>query len=137
MTDSLGWTRRGPSFAAVLLLAALGTQAQAQEPPLVRILKQELQRNFGILKQKATQHWLAILEPAEVWCSDVFDWNRLFAHEGFKALDMVQRVVRRNGVELATTRCPIRLDGQILKSSKGAPRLGADTEPIRKEFSLT
>jgi len=91
----------------------------------------------GILKQKATQHWLAILEPAEVWCSDVFDWNRLFAHEGFKALDMVQRVVRRHGVELATHRSPIRLDGQILKSSKGAPRLGADTEPIRKEFSLT
>ncbi len=52
MTNSLGW-RRGPSFAVVLLLAALGTPAQAQEPPLVRILKQELQRNFGILKQKA------------------------------------------------------------------------------------
>lgn len=91
----------------------------------------------SILKQQATEHWLAILEPADVWCSDVFDWNRLFAHEGFKALDMVQRVARREGVELATTRCPIRLDGQILKSSKGAPRLGADTEQIRREFSLT
>ena len=53
MIQSLGWTRRGPSFAVVLLLAALGTPTQAQEPPLVRILKQELQRNFGILKQKA------------------------------------------------------------------------------------
>lgn len=90
----------------------------------------------SILKQQTTEHWLAILEPADVWCSDVFDWNRLFAHEGFKVLDMVQRVARRDGVELATTRCPIRLDGQTLKSSKGAPRLGADTEHIRKEFSL-
>jgi crotonobetainyl-CoA:carnitine CoA-transferase CaiB-like acyl-CoA transferase len=91
----------------------------------------------SILKQQATEHWLAILEPADVWCSDVFDWNKLFAHEGFKALDMVQQVARRGGVGLATTRCPIRLDGQILKSSVGAPRLGADTEQIRKEFSLT
>lgn len=91
----------------------------------------------SILKQQTTEHWLAILEPADVWCSDVFDWNRLFAHEGFKALEMVQRVSRRDGVELDTTRCPIRLDGQILTSKKGAPKLGADTEQIRKEFSLT
>jgi crotonobetainyl-CoA:carnitine CoA-transferase CaiB-like acyl-CoA transferase len=91
----------------------------------------------GILKEQTTEYWLAILEPADVWCSDVFDWNRLFDHEGFKALEMVQRVSRRDGVELDTTRCPIRLDGQILKSGKGAPKLGADSERIRKEFSLT
>jgi len=89
-----------------------------------------------LFKQGTTEHWLSILEPADVWCSDVLDWNRLFAHEGFKALDMVQRVKRREGVELETTRCPIRLDGQVLKSGKGAPRLGADTERIRREFSL-
>src|SRR5258707_15131184 len=89
-----------------------------------------------LLNQQTTQHWLAILEPADVWCSDVLDWNRLFAHEGFKALHMVQRVKRAEGVELDTTRCPIRLDGEILNSTKGAPRLGADTEQIRKEISL-
>jgi CoA:oxalate CoA-transferase len=90
-----------------------------------------------LFQQRPTGHWLSILEPADVWCADVFDWNQLFAHEGFKVLDMVQRVKRRDGVELDTTRCPIRLDGQVLKSTKGAPRLGADTEHIRKEFSLT
>jgi CoA:oxalate CoA-transferase len=90
-----------------------------------------------LLQQRPTGHWLGILEPADVWCADVFDWNQLFAHEGFRVLDMVQRVKRREGVELDTTRCPIRLDGQVLKSAKGAPRLGADTEHIRKEFSLT
>ena len=89
-----------------------------------------------LLKTQATEYWLKILEPADIWCADVFDWNRLFAHEGFKTLDMVQRVKRRDGVELDTTRCPIRLDGQVLKSAKGAPRLGSDTEKIRKEFSL-
>ena len=89
------------------------------------------------LKQQSTEHWLAILEPADVWCADVLDWNELFAHEGFAVLDMVQRVKRREGVELDTTRCPIRLDGEVLKSARGAPALGADTERIRKEFSLS
>jgi crotonobetainyl-CoA:carnitine CoA-transferase CaiB-like acyl-CoA transferase len=91
----------------------------------------------AILRRQTTEHWLAILELADVWCSNVLDWNRLFAHEGFKALEMVQRVSRGDGVELETTRCPIRLDGNILKSDKGAPRLGEDTEQIREEFSLT
>lgn len=90
----------------------------------------------GVLKQQTTKHWLSILEPADVWCSDVFDWNKLFAHEGFKVLEMVQQVSRGNGIELDTTRCPIRLNGKILTSKKGAPRLGADTQIIRKEFSL-
>jgi CoA:oxalate CoA-transferase len=89
-----------------------------------------------LLKQQTTEYWLAILEPADVWCSDVFDWNKLFAHEGFKVLEMVQRVSRGDGIELDTTRCPIRLDGNLLTSKKGAPRLGADTERIRREFSL-
>jgi len=91
----------------------------------------------GILRRQTSEHWLAVLEPADVWCSEVLDWNQLFAHEGFKTLEMVQRVSRGDGVELETTRCPIRLDGNILNSGKGAPRLGADTEQIRKEFSLT
>ena len=91
----------------------------------------------GILRRQTTDHWLAVLEPADVWCSEVLDWNQLFAHEGFKTLEMVQRVRRGDGIELETTRCPIRLDGNILNSGKGAPRLGADTEQIRKEFSLT
>lgn len=91
----------------------------------------------NVLRKGTTRHWLSILEPADIWCSDVFDWNRLFASEGFQVLDMVQRVKRREGVELETTRCPIRIDGKVLKSEKGAPRLGADTERIRKEFSLS
>jgi CoA:oxalate CoA-transferase len=99
--------------------------------------REEIKQILGvILEQQITKHWLSILEPADVWCSDVFDWNKLFTHEGFKVLAMVQRVSRGDGIELDTTRCPIRLDGNILTSKKGAPRLGADTERIRKEFSL-
>jgi crotonobetainyl-CoA:carnitine CoA-transferase CaiB-like acyl-CoA transferase len=88
------------------------------------------------LKTDTTAHWLSILEPADVWCSDVYTWPRLMATEGFQALEMVQEITRAPGITLRTTRCPIRIDGQRLRSAKGAPRLGHDTDKIAQEFSL-
>lgn len=88
------------------------------------------------LKTQSTDHWLAILEPADVWCSDVFTWARLVKHKAFEALEMVQDVTCRDGSILRTTRCPIRIDGQIYKSSNGAPRVGQHTNDISKEFNM-
>ncbi len=96
------------------------------------------------LMSEATAHWLGILEPADIWCSDVFTWTQLMEHEGFKVLQMTQRVFRpgregtRHGAPAAftTTRCPIRVDGRILTSEVGAPRVGDHTEQIIREFDL-
>lgn len=88
------------------------------------------------LKTHPTQHWLHILEAADYWCADVYTWPQLMAHEGFHVLDMLQQVSRPNGATLTTTRCPIRIDGARLKSSKGAPTIGADTQSIQHDFDL-
>ncbi len=88
------------------------------------------------LKAMPTAHWLGILEPADIWCSDVFTWPRLLAHEAFKVLDMLQTVRRTNGASLLTTRCPIRVDGEIYKYNRGAPRIGEHTQQITSEFDL-
>jgi CoA:oxalate CoA-transferase len=88
------------------------------------------------LKTGATTRWLSILEPADVWCSDVYTWPKLFEQEGFQALDMIQEAGTQAGVRLRTTRCPIRIDGELLKSPRGAPRLGEHTEGLAREFSL-
>ncbi|MGH9452430.1 MAG: CaiB/BaiF CoA transferase family protein [Terriglobia bacterium] len=89
------------------------------------------------LETQTTGHWLGVLEPEDIWCADVFDWNRLLAHEGFQALDMLQEVRREtSGAALRTTRCPIRINGEILKSRKGAPKTGEQTEKITSEFGL-
>jgi crotonobetainyl-CoA:carnitine CoA-transferase CaiB-like acyl-CoA transferase len=88
------------------------------------------------MKTQTTAHWLSILEPADVWCADVFSWSRLVEHEAFQALDMIQDVTCRDGSILRTTRCPIRIDGEIYKSSHGAPRVGQHTESIAEEFGL-
>ena len=94
-------------------------------------IKAELARH---LKMQTTAHWLSILEPADIWCADVLTWPRLMAHEGFKVLDLVQKVSRANGASLDTTRCPIRVDGNILTSPVGAPKVGEHNEVLRKEF---
>ncbi len=83
------------------------------------------------LLTQPTGQWLAVLQPAGVWCSDVFDYARLVAHEGWRVLKMDQ-IVRRDGVEVHTTRCPIRIDKEILLSPKAAPRVGEDNKSIQE-----
>ncbi len=88
------------------------------------------------LIKKTTKSWLDILEPADYWCADVFDMNRLIEHEGFTGLEMVQEIIQQNGEIFRTTRCPIRIDEQLLFSKKGVPRPGEDNKKIDREFQL-
>lgn len=88
------------------------------------------------LRGQTTAHWLGILEPADVWCADVFTWDRLVRSEAFDVLQMVQRVSRANGAALETTRCPIRIDGALLASPVGAPKIGEHNDLIAQEFDL-
>lgn len=86
------------------------------------------------LRHHSTQHWLDILEPADIWCADVLSWDRLFEHEAFRSLNMVQTVGSRPEAVLRTTRCPIRIDGEVLTSAVGAPRIGEHNAEIAQEF---
>ncbi len=86
------------------------------------------------LLTETTEAWLAKLEPADIWCADVFNWNALMDHDGFKVLNMIQEVEMVDGYRYKTTRCPVRIDGELLTSAKGSPKLGQDNEQIIKEF---
>ncbi|WP_316767338.1 CaiB/BaiF CoA-transferase family protein [Pedobacter frigiditerrae] len=88
------------------------------------------------LLKGTTEKWLSKLEPADIWCADVLNWEQLMAHDGFKVLDMIQEVEMLDGYKYETTRCPVRIDGELLTSSKGSPKLGQDNEKIIKEFNL-
>jgi len=90
----------------------------------------------GHLATRPTAYWLNILEPADIWCGDVLTWEKLLEHDGFKVLEMTQTVRRDNGAALRTTRCPIQIDGRVLTSPKGSPRIGEHNEAISREFSL-
>jgi CoA:oxalate CoA-transferase len=88
------------------------------------------------LKTQPTDHWLAILEPADVWCAKVLQWPELLASPGFQALDMLQVVTRKDNVRIATTKAPLKLDGARPSTGHAAPRIGSHTEAIKAEFGL-
>lgn len=85
---------------------------------------------------RTVEEWLAILEPADIWCAKVLDWNELLGSEGFQVLDMLQTVEREDDVSITTTRSPIRVDGVRPKFARAAPRVGEHSDIIRAEFGL-
>nr|WP_294786989.1 CaiB/BaiF CoA-transferase family protein [uncultured Flavobacterium sp.] len=86
------------------------------------------------LQTQETQFWLDILEPADIWCAGVLNYQQLFEEDGFKVLNFTQQVEMLDGYSYKTTRCPIKIDGEYLTSDKGSPKLGQDNERIIKEF---
>lgn len=91
------------------------------------------------LAVNTTEHWLKILDSADVWCAPVLTLPELIGHEGFRELDMLQETARpskdgNSEILIPTTRSPLRLDGRTLKSSKGAPHVGEDNDLIRAEL---
>jgi CoA:oxalate CoA-transferase len=88
-----------------------------------------------------TDHWLEVLDRADVWCAPVLTLEQLVEHEGFAAIAMTQSVTRETTnlgegpVTLTTTRSPIRIDGQVLRSSVPAPLLGQHNQAVRDEFA--
>lgn len=85
---------------------------------------------------ETTAHWLSILEPADIWCAKVLDWNELVDSEGFRILDMLQTVTRADNVSITTTRAPLRIDGIRPRTGRAAPLIGEQSAAIRAEFGL-
>ena len=99
--------------------------------------RDEIKKMIGEwLIKKSTQYWLDILQPADIWCAEVLEWDKMMENDGFKVLDMLQRIKRFDGLDIETLRCPIRINGEVYKSERAAPVVGQHTEQIIKEFSL-
>lgn len=88
------------------------------------------------LASNTADHWLTILEKADIWCAPVMDYDKLVKEEGYRVLNMEITVKTNNGLSVKTTRCPLRVDGKLLISAKGAPVLGEDNEVIDKQFGI-
>ena len=88
------------------------------------------------LRRKNTADWLALLEPADIWCADVLNYEELLRHEAFHVLQMSQEVLLPENEVLQTTRCPIRIDGKRLFSSRPGPLVGEHNTVLNKHFQL-
>ena len=101
------------------------------------VKRDEIKELIGdFITTNTTQHWLDILQPADVWCSEVLEWDQMLEHEGFKVMDMLQIIRRSDGLNIETLRCPIRFNDEVFKSDIAAPKIGQHTTNITKEFNL-
>ncbi|MEM1287153.1 MAG: CoA transferase [Pseudomonadota bacterium] len=88
------------------------------------------------IKQRTTEAWLSILQPADIWCSEVLDWPSLLASAAYTAMDFEQTIRRTDDVRLKALRPPVRIDGQTLKSERAAPMLGEHNDAVFPESLL-
>jgi CoA:oxalate CoA-transferase len=86
------------------------------------------------LLTNTNEYWLELLQKADIWCAEVLTWDNLMAQDGFNVLDMVQQVTMNDGFTYRTTRSPIRIDGELLTSAKGSPKLGEDNQTILNQL---
>lgn len=86
------------------------------------------------LSTQTTEYWLNLLQSKGVWCGKVLNYNDLDSQAFVKDLQLKQTVKNSAGETLVTTRSPIQLDGEILLSSKAAPKVGEDNLAIHEQF---
>jgi len=113
-------------------------------PQLAAISKQEsfdrrdaIKAELGTqLRTKTTAAWLAILDPADIWCAEVLDWPKLLESAAFKALNWTYPLAHTSGHAMTACRSPIRIDGGTPTSDRSAPTIGQHTAAIQAEFAL-
>lgn len=85
------------------------------------------------LVEQETNYWLQHLQNEGLWAMEVFDWEKLMNHEAYKSLAM-QQTINAGDKSIITTRCPIRINGKRIFSSKAAPGLGENNEAVYNDF---
>ncbi|KAB2780458.1 CoA transferase [Brucella anthropi] len=126
-----------PIAKLALLLEADTLAPFADDPKSAFANRDDIKRLIADrIAEKTVDEWLAILEPADIWCARVLNWEELLASEGFSTLDMLQTVTREDDVSITTTRSPLRINGQRPKVARAAPRIGENSKEIREEFGL-
>jgi crotonobetainyl-CoA:carnitine CoA-transferase CaiB-like acyl-CoA transferase len=81
-----------------------------------------------------SSYWIDKMQDEGLWAMEVLDWKRLTEHEAYKCLEMEQSLTLSNDKNIITTRCPIRVNGRKLFSSKPAPQLGEHNKKIMSEI---
>ncbi len=87
------------------------------------------------LLTKHTADWLAALQEQGLWAMEVLDWEQMQKQEAYRVLQMEQ-TIQAGDKQIVTSRCPIRINGEMLFAGKPAPQLGADNEKIIHELLM-
>ncbi|MBX3252677.1 MAG: CoA transferase [Chitinophagaceae bacterium] len=82
-----------------------------------------------------SQYWLQKSKELDLWVMPVLNWKEMSATAGYKVLDMEQTIKLPGNKAFITTRCPVRINGRILKSGKAAPQVGENNAGIKASLS--
>jgi crotonobetainyl-CoA:carnitine CoA-transferase CaiB-like acyl-CoA transferase len=85
------------------------------------------------LCQQEASHWIKKLQQNGIWAMEVLDWKQMKDQEAYRTLDMEQ-TVGAGSKQFITTRCPIRINAEKIRSVKVAPSLGEHNEKIKAEL---
>lgn len=120
------------------LIEARELDAYADRPDAWFTERDQIKRVIASrIVQLTTDEWIGILEPHDIWCAKVLNWQDLLADDVFRGLDMLQSVPNGRGTMLRLTRSPLRFDGERGASNAAAPSVGEHTRKIRDEFDLS
>jgi len=89
----------------------------------------------AFLSLQKTSHWLSLLQAAGLWSMQVLNWEEMTNEVAYQTLQMEQ-TIKTEEMEITTTRCPIRFDGERLFSDQPAPLLGQHNKQILKELGI-
>ncbi len=113
------------------LLGVAGLERYYDDPAAMMTERDAIKTIFAAqLVTQTTADWLAVLQPADIWCSEVLNWSQMRATDAYQRLDLEQTILRNGTVRLETLRAPIRVNGATLKSARAAPVLGQDTARV-------
>ena len=97
---------------------------------------QLISRLGATFKTQPVGYWIERLDQRGLWCAEVLDYKKATALIAYQNLSIGQKINLENGQTLQTTSSPIKLDHQKLYANKPAPKLGANTADINREFDL-
>lgn len=86
------------------------------------------------LNTQTADYWVDVFQKEGIWCGKVLNYEELDNQPFVNELQLKQTVQNSAGEKLVTTRSPIQLDGEILTSTKAAPKVGEDNVIIHEQF---
>jgi crotonobetainyl-CoA:carnitine CoA-transferase CaiB-like acyl-CoA transferase len=91
-------------------------------------IKKVLAKHFATMP---TDFWIGKLQALDLWAMEVLDWEQMVQKEAYQMLKMEQPVIT-GASSIITTRCPIRIDGQIITATKPAPVMDNSSNQMKK-----
>ena len=88
------------------------------------------------IQSQATEEWLAILEPNDIWCAPVQTHREIAIHPQVSHNDMIVRVDHPTAGPVRLTGIPVKFSETPGVVSRAAPLLGQHTREILEELGM-